>query len=265
MYHADMSSPTPPGLPPQSYGMPPATPKKAKGPLFWILIAVGVLMVFGFLAVAGVSYFVYRGVKNAGLDPALMKSNPGLATAKLMVAVIPDLQTMSTDEGRGYITVREKSTGKVMTMRFDTDKKQLVVVGDDGKETTFSTSGDGNNGSFQINSPDGNLKIGAGAGNNMPAWMPVYPGSSPKGTMSTQTSDGNTNTFGFETSDGTEKVIDYYQKQLMAAGFQMSSRGGGDYGGLLTAQDADKKRTVMVSVSPKGSGSSGSITLVEKK
>ena len=66
--------------------------------------------------------------------------------AKMAAAVNPNLETVSTNERTGTITMREKSTGKIVTLKFDADKKSLVVVGDDGKEMTFSATGEGKDG-----------------------------------------------------------------------------------------------------------------------
>ncbi len=259
-----MSSPTPPGLPPQ---FPPQQPvaSKSKGPLFWILITLGILVVLVIGAATVGSFFIYRAAKNAGLDPSLMKNNPGLATAKLLVAANPDLQAVSTDDGSGTITVRQKSTGDILKLRFDMEKKTMIATDKDGKEVTFRVSGDQNAGSFEINSDKGDVKFGAATGNSMPAWVPVYPGSSPQGTMSSQTPEGNQSVFTFKTKDSASQVVDYYQKELISAGLQMTSRGGGDYGGVLTAEDASKSRTVVINVQSEPGGSQGAITVVEKK
>jgi len=136
-----MSSPTPPGMPPQ-YPPPPAAAPKGKGPLFWILIGVGVLMLMVVGAVTIGGFFVYRAAKSAGFDSTLLKNNPGLAIAKMAVAANPDLETVSTNDSAGTITVRDKTNGDVLTLRFDTEKKTLVATDKDGKEVRFNVSGD---------------------------------------------------------------------------------------------------------------------------
>ena len=44
--------------------------------------------------------------------------------------------------------------------------------------------------------------------------MPVYPGSSPTGTFSTQTKEGSQSSFTFKTHDAAAQVMAYYQDQL---------------------------------------------------
>jgi hypothetical protein len=281
-----MSSPTPPGPPqnqppqyppqqqyPPQYQQPQyqqpyqqqAPVAKKTSPWVWVAVAVVGIIFLGAAAIGVGTYFLYRTVKNAGFDPALMKSNPGLAMAKMAAAVNPDLESVSSDDRNGTITMREKSTGKTVTFRFDTEKKSLVVVGDDGKEVKFSASGDDKTGALTIQGPDGTVKFGASAGNNAPAWVPVYPGSSAQGSFSSQTGDGNQNTFSFKTNDSSEKVLTYYQDKLKSGGFNLDSSTTYDTGGLIHAEDRDKQRTIVVTVTSSPAGTEGSVTAVEKK
>jgi hypothetical protein len=255
-----MSSATPPGFPPPN----PGPPAKKSNPLVWILGGIAVLLFGGMLTCGIVGFLAVRAVKNAGFDPDLMKRNPGLAMAKMAAAVNPDLETVRTNERTGTITMREKSTGKIVTFKFDTEKKSLVVVGDDGKEVTFSASGDGKDGAVTVQSSEGTLKLGAAAGNNAPSWVPVYPGSSPEGTMSTQSKEGNSNTFTFKTNDAASKVIAYYQDQLKSAGFTVNLVSSGDQGGMVQAEDSAKKRTIIVTVGSSAEGTQTSVMAIEK-
>src|SRR5580698_7331911 len=137
-----MPPPMPPPGPPQQYGPPqqpyqqPYMPQQAQPPkksnvLMWVLIGVGGLFLLVVLAVGAGSFFLYRTVKNAGFDAALMSRNPGLAMAKMVTALNPDTEIVSTNYRSRTVVVREKSTGKIMTMKFDPDKKTMVIAGDD--------------------------------------------------------------------------------------------------------------------------------------
>jgi len=249
-----------PGLPPQV----PVAPVKKTSPWVWILGGLVVLMFGGMLTCGVIGFLAVRAVKNAGFDPDLMKRNPGLAMAKMAAAVNPNMETVSTNERTGTITMRDKTSGKVVTFKFDTEKKSLVVVGDDGQEVKFSANGDGKNGSVTVQSSEGTMKFGAAAGNTAPAWVPVYPGSSPQGTMATQTKEGSSNTFTFKTSDTASKVIAYYQDQLKSGGFEVKLMTTGEQGGMVTAEDAGKKRTIIVTVGTSNEGTQGSVMAVEK-
>jgi hypothetical protein len=249
-----------PGLPPQG----PGAPVKKTSPWVWILGGFAVLMFGGLLTCGLVGFLALRAVKNAGFDPDLMKRNPGLAMAKMAAAVNPNMETVSTNERTGTITMRDKTSGKVVTFKFDTEKKSLVVVGDDGKEVKFSATGDGKDGAVTVQSSEGTMRFGAAAGNTAPAWVPVYPGSSPQGTLATQSKEGSSNTFTFKTNDAASKVISYYQDQLKSGGFEVKLVTTGEQGGMVTAEDAAKKRTIILTVGTSNEGTQGSVMAVEK-
>jgi hypothetical protein len=246
--------------PPMPQGAPP--PKKTS-PLVWILGGIAVLMC-GVMLTCGIgAYMLTRAVKNAGFDPDLMQRNPGLAMTKMAAALHPDLEVISTNDRTGKITMREKSTGKTLTFKFDPDKKTLVMAGDDGQEVKISTSGDGANGSVAISTADGTMKYGAGSG-KAPDWVPVYPGSTTAAAYSAQNNDGSQNTFTFKSQDAASKVVAFYQEQLKATGFTVTQVLG-DQGGLVTGENAEKKRTLTVTIGSSAEGTEGSVMAIEKK
>jgi hypothetical protein len=273
-----MPPPQPPGQPqypqyqqqPQQpygqYPVPQPPPGSSKTPVWvWVLVAAGVVIVLCLAAVGVGGYFLVKKVQQAGFDPTLMQKNPALALAKMAASLNPDYETISTDDATGTITVREKSTGKSVTLKFDADKKTLVVVDEDGKQSKIAVAGDDKSGSVTVQSPEGTVKFGASAGNNAPAWAPVYPGASTEGTLSTQTPDGNQNTFTFKTKDPADKVLAYYQDQLKSAGFSVNTIGAGSSGGMVQAEDKSKNRSLIITAGTSGDGTEGSVTAVEKK
>jgi len=249
----------PPNMPPQMQPQPPA-PKKTS-PLVWILGGVAVLFFGGMLTCGIVGYIAMRAVKNAGFDPDLMKRNPGIAMVKMATALNSNLELVSSNDRTGTVTMRDKTTGKTITYRFDEATKTLQIVGDNGEQMTFS--GDGKNGSVTVKTADGTVQSGPAAG-AAPAWVPVYPGASSQSTLSSQTKEGNTHQFTFKTGDAVGKVVEYYQSQLKGAGFNVTLVSSGDQGGMVSAEDGGKKRTIVVAVSASGGGSEGSVTSVEK-
>jgi hypothetical protein len=247
--------------------MPPpqAQPPKKSNALMWVLVGVGGFILLLILAAGVGSYVLYRTVKHVGFDSALMQRNPGLAMAKMVTAMNPDYQTVTSDDSAGTITVREKSTGKVLTLRFDPDKKTMVIVGDDGKEAKISVSGDDKNGSVEIQSPDGTVKFGTSAGNTAPSWVPVYPGSATQGVGSSQTQDGNAYSYVFKTPDAASKVISYFQDAFKSQGFTVTQVVTTNQGGMLAAEDSGKQHSAVLIIGSSNSGTDVSVTAVEKK
>jgi hypothetical protein len=260
-----MSAPVPPGFPPPPPNQAPLPPGKKPNILLWVIGGVVVLLL-GVTAMCGLGgLFLIKKARDAGFDTATLQKNPAYAIAKMGVSANPELEIVSSDDGEGKITVREKKTGKVTTMKFDAEKKSMVVIDENGKESKISISGDGDKGSLTVQSSDGTVKIGGGAGNKMPAWVPVYPGSSPEGTFSASTKDGDNNGFQFKTGDAPAKVLEYYQNQLKAAGFTISMASNTPDGGLVISEDSAKKRTLTITAGASGGASEVSVMAVEKK
>jgi hypothetical protein len=252
-----MSSSTPPNIDPQ--GQPPVAKKTS----IWVWIIGGIaIFLFAITLTCTVGgYLLYRGVKSAGFDSELMKSNPGLAMAKMVTTMNKDYETLKTNDREGTITVREKSTGKVMTMKFDPDAKKMVIVTDDGKSSvTF-----GQNGVTATGSDGSTVKYGQAVGNTAPSWVPVYPGSSPQGTMSSTNAEGSQNTFTFKSKDPASKIITYYSDQLKTAGFTINMTTNTDQGGMVQATNEGTKQTISVIVGTSSDGTETAITAIEKK
>lgn len=251
-------------LPPPNpqYGVPPV--KKKTNPLIWILIGVIGLFMFIGIAVGVVTIFAVHKVKQFGSE---MKSNPGLAMTKMMARMNPNAEVLSTNDSDGTVTIKDKSTGKVMTMKFDPDTKKMVMIDGDGKKVELSASGSGDDGKVEIKSSDGTVKFGGG--DKSPAWVPAYPGSSPEGNFSAQGADGSTSTFSFKTKDSPEKVRAYYEEAVKSNGMKVtntySGQSGSESTAMVTAQDEAQKRTLLVMISTSDGETAVHITASEKK
>jgi len=261
---------TVPPNPPTPGTVPPApVPQKSSGNkiLFWILgIIVGLILItFGSCAVIG--FYAVHKAKQAGLDSDLMKKNPGYAAAKMAVSMSPDAEIVSSDDNTGTIVVRDKKTGKTTTMKFDPEKKSMVVTDENGKTTTMTTTGQGANGGMEVKSSEGTMKIGASS-DKPPDWVPAYPGSSPQNTYSASNPTEQTGAFTFTTSDAPEKVIPFYEDQLKSRGFTVSKMTGtseGKTGGMVSGEDKTNKRTVVASVGTENDGTHVSVTFSAKQ
>jgi hypothetical protein len=104
----------------------------------------------------------------------------------------------------------------------------------------------------------------AGDARALPSWVATYPGTAPQSGGSTKTPGGLQRDFTFKTTDGAEKILDFYQRQLIESGLRMEARGGGEYGGMLTAGDESRKRGVTIDIHAAKGASEVTITVLEK-
>lgn len=232
--------------------MPPAAPKKGKGPLFWILIAGGAIVLIGIVMVGLAGYAVSRVASNIGFSMDDLKNNPGLTAARLAIAANPDLEMLDVDEDTSTIRVRNTKTGEETSMRLDPEAGELVVVDGEGNQSTINFRGQGDNAQVQINSNGTSASYGLSTGGSLPSWLPAYPGTEPQSNMHVDTPEGVSDTFTFQTSDAAGDVLDFYADALEGAGLEVPTRVSQGAGGMLIAGDTDQRRQVVVTVSDSG-------------
>ena len=254
-------STNPPGIPPG--------PRKTN-PLVWILVAVGGLFLLLAIAVIGGGLFIAHKVKQAGFDPALMRTNPTLAITKMMAAANPDVEVVSVSDRDQKVTLRDKKTGKTITMNFDDAKNGKFVFQEQGKDSVMvSSSGSGGTGSVEIKSADGTVKIGGGAGGKVPTWIPDYPGSAPQGSFTAQTNEGSSGSFNYKIKDPADKVAKFYEDGFKSSGMKVTSNvtnsDGKASAAFLSAEDDAKTHTSIVAIATEGGETTVSVTYNVKK
>jgi hypothetical protein len=254
-----VSSSVPPNFPPAPQGtVPPPFPPQAPLPpakksnlLVWILGGV-VVVVLGFTAMCGIGgYLLMHKAKEAGFDSGLMSKNPGYAAAKMAATLNQEVDVISSDDSTGTIKIRDKKTGQTTTLRFDPATKRMVVTDGDGKTSSLSITGEGDKASLNVQSADGTSNFSVGGNNQMPTWVPVYPGSTPKGTFSATTKGEMQSAYEFKTPDSPGKVIDYYQNQLKSSGFKVMQTFSSPSAGLMTAENGSRSLTLTLSAPDK--------------
>ena len=245
----------------------PQAPQKKTSPWIFVLIGCGGLIVIGGLIAIALVVFGINKAKEAGFDPDLMRKNPALAMAKVVAAVNPDVEVVSVDERAGRITLREKSSGKVVTMDLEDVKQGRIVFETEEGRTTIEGAGQGQEGgSMRIESGEGSYQIGGAADVRLPAWYPSYPGARPEGLMSSQTADGTTGTAKFETNDSVEQVMSFYKNGFERAGLTVNTiqHGGAEQGAMVTGSMPDESRSAMVMIGRENNRTTVAITYVEK-
>jgi hypothetical protein len=236
----------------------PNAPKKTS-PLIWILAGVlGLFALMGVVVIAG-GLFVAKKASE-------MAANPGLAAVKLMVAANPDLELVSSDEGTGKVTIREKQTGKVVTANFDQIKDGRITFEQDGEKVSIEAPKNGD--AIEIKGKDAAVHIGGDA--KLPHWLPAYPGATAKvaGAQS-DSAAGQSGMVVFTTGDEPQKVLDFYRDALKKAGIadllNTTTTSDGKLAGMLTGQSADQPRSAQVLFGSNEGKTSATITYSTKK
>jgi hypothetical protein len=218
--------------------------KKKTSPLVWILVGVlAFFVLIGGLFIAGGLFVAKKVVDSTGGTDAMQK-NPALAAARMMATLNPDVEIVSTDENAGTLTVREKSSGKVITMNADDIKN--------GKLTFSDSTG-------------AKVSIGGGTDVKLPEWLPAYPGVKMEGGISAASGDGSGGMATFKTNDESAKVLSFYREGLKASGLtetstvNFSGAGSGGKGGALTMQDEAQKRHATITVNTTDEGTQVSL------
>jgi len=225
---APLSAAAAPAAAPQA-GPPAVALKRKTSVVVWIL-----------LAVAGVFVLCIVGLLVAGLYVA---RNPGAVMAKLITAANPDAEVLSTDLGSQTVRIRDRRTGKEVTLSFDDVKKGRLK---------FSATGD--------NGEVANLEIGGGEG-KLPSWVPAYPGARAQGNLTASGADGGGVGEGgivtFTTPDPPSKVTEFYDAKCKEMGMSVNLSQLSDNGGLIVGADDGKQRTLHVMVA----GGNGDTTI----
>ena len=240
---------------------PPAGPVTVQktSALVWIVGGCGALVVLAAIAGGLTMYYLAHKAKQFAHG---VGRNPALAAAKMMAAVNPDVEVVSTDEDKGTITVRDKKTGKLLTVNLQDAQKGKFVFEQDGQKVEVQAHGEGDKGSLELKSSEGSVKLGTDG--KMPDWLPAYPGTAPKSLFSTQTPKGSSGSFGFTTYDSIEQVVHYYEDALKKAGLtvkpsQTMQVSGKTTLGIVTGEEGNK-RSVMVNATPSEGATSVAIT-----
>ncbi len=236
---------------------PPAAPTAKKlRPLFWILGGcLGFVIIAVIIVISTGIFFAHK----AGFDPALMRQNPGLAVAKMMATMNPDIEVLSVDEGRGIIRVRDKKTGKTMTMNLrDAQKGKIVFQDDQNKSVEIQAQGEGENSSMEVHSSEGTMRFGANVAAQLPDWLPSYPGAKGAGMVNINTKDGKGGSCTFKTGDSVENVASFYEGALKKAGFTVQktatqTTGKGSFV-MLMAEDSGSRRNAHVTAASSEEG-----------
>ena len=209
--------PPPPGAAPQKKGLPV---------LAWVGIGCLGLLFLGALTCVGVGYMAKKKVESTFKE---LEENPVATVGKAYALANPDIEFVSADESSGVITFRNTKTDETVTINYADIK--------DGR--------------VSINTGEGSVTFGAGASNELPDWVPSYPGATRTGGFSADAGNNSGGTVILETDAGAQEVYDFYKSQLEAGGYEINTQSfsaGGTEQRTVTGASSSPKRTVTASI-----------------
>ncbi|NOZ14114.1 MAG: hypothetical protein GXO69_10825 [Acidobacteria bacterium] len=217
---------------PQPDPAAPGSPKKKGLPaLAWVGIGCGtivLLVIIGLVALGG--YAVHK-VKQAGFDPGLWKRNPTAAAAKIITTMNPDVEIVSTDNNSQTITIRNRKTGKTVTVDLqDVKNGKFRFFDEKGHESTVTLSGSapGENGkrsggSMSIKTSEGKVNISTGTkADKLPEWVPLYRDVVPTKVMVMTADRGTSGSYSIVVKDSVDDTVQFMESKLKDSGFTIS-------------------------------------------
>ena len=218
--------------------MPTPIPTKSGVPV-WVWIIVGLLGLFMLAGVAVVATGVFVAKQAA--------NNPVAMMAKIAAMANPNIEVLSVDEASGKVTIKDKESGKTVTVSLD-DLKQ---------------------GKLEISGEDGKIQVGANVDAKIPQWVPIYPGAKQQNVMSTQTAEADGGTMMLEVKEEFGKVKAWYEEQIKAGGFESkmmtSTEGSEGPGAMFVASKNDEKQSLHIILNTEPEFTRATITFGSKK
>ncbi len=227
--------------PPPSSTPGTAVVKKGMPPLAWVGIGCGGIILLIVIGMAVVGAMAYKGVKAA-------MANPAKASAQLILSTNKDLEKVSENDKTGEMTVRVKSTGEEVTLKYDDLAK----------------------GRFTVKDKDGNVsQFGMGDLSKVPAWIPRYPAAIGEASaMQTEDATQMAGMISYSTKDSAEAIEKFFNDETAKISLTSSNRSSMDVGGThtLSLQYTGGKRELTVTAYAKaGEALNVQLVYTEKK
>jgi hypothetical protein len=196
------------------------------------------------LAVVIVVLIPRGGANSSEGSESQMKSNPIQALAGMAAKMRPDLEVASVDGTAQTVTLKD-SSGALSTFKFDPQTKALVAV------TRVQP---------KVENPQ------APPPEQPAGWMPVYPDTVPEIVSSAVTPEGDNQLIAtFKSGAKPTEIVQFFQAKLQESGFKIEAASSGEPSGMIQAQDAGRKRMLILNVNAEESGTLSRVVIVQRK
>lgn len=230
-------------------GGAPAPKKNGLPVLAWIAIGCGGLVVLAGVAFTLLGWLAVNKVKDVASE---FEDNPARAAAEMIVRVNPDLEMVDSDEDAETLTIREKSSGKVVTLNYEDIKEGRISFESDEGRVEISGNPDDGEGVMTIQTGEGETRIGGGG--EVPDWLPAHAATtSRKSVLRSRGPTGDTGQALFTVDAGVAEVAAFYQAELEKAGYEVSVTTHSTGEGSLSVVTGQREGgTIIASVSRDG-------------
>lgn len=223
--------------------------KKGLSPLAWVGIGCGLIMLVGVVAVIGGAGFVFFKAKEVVQE---LEENPAKTVAEMVVRTNPDLELLNTDDEAGTITFRDTTKGEEVTLNFeDLAEGNFSFTTSEGEYNISADSTGTEGGGITFTGPDGEARIGSGSMDDVPEWVPLYPGSDDlQSTFSSVSGENTSGILSGTTADTPDQVAEHYKEVLEGDGYEVN----------VQSYSANDQKTVIVTATKDGGTRSFNVT-----
>ena len=228
-------------------------PKKGLSPLAWIGIGCGGLLLIGVVVLSVGGYFFVKTASD------FVGDNPAAAAAEAMVRINPELELVDSNREAGTITIREKSTGKEVTVNYSQlERGELIFEDGEGEEVRIQSGASGGDGGpISITGSGGStFSMGtSGAAVEVPNWLGEYPGAKTDVGGYAATSNGKRSGIHSFATDDAAAALSYYEGRLQALSLEVnrsSFSGGGNTVETVQGQSDEYQISAAATTSSEG-------------
>ena len=211
-----------------------------------IVAGLGVATVGGLFVAKKAKDFV----EEVADDPAAAAA----MAAEAIVRINPELEMVESDRDSGTMTIREKATGKVVTVSYeDIEQGRLTIDSEDGTYEIDAEAATRGEPVARFSNTDGSetMTVG-GAGSEPPEWL-LYPDTAEVfgGSVNLQAGVAS-GMHSFRTGDSVDDVIAHYRELVEQRGLEPRVTQSAD-GGLISASGDGTVLQITIGAEEEGS------------
>jgi len=230
----------------------------------WFGIGCAGLLVLVLVVVFALGFFAVRKVKEVAGD--IENSSPEMVAARLMIKAQPDIEEVSEDADAGTITIREKKSGKEITVNLkELSEGHFVFDTDEGHVEISAGEGDG--GGVTISSEKGKMVLGKGVEGSCPDWLPIPEGLKARGQYMMDDEGGRKGALTLEGELDASKIEAFYEKKLKDDGFEVQKNSFSHEKQSMTvlqAENKEKGHTLTVTIVEDENGPAATVAYQEE-